>query len=618
MPPVIYPDITSIKKMNLMEGERVVLNFLWKHLASDYEVYYRPFINGDNPDIVIIRRKYGVVLIEICDWDLDKYTVREDGSWVEKSDDGDCKDLLWVSPFEKLTNYKSNLVNLHCNKFFEQNIKGDRIWSTISRMVYFHNVTQENALQFCNQKGCILPEQGSAKYRGIFGKDGLTDKALNDYFSVLHMNKPNSVFNDELYHDIQRYLRPPHHEIDEGLDIHYTKEQLQLIPSIAQARQKIKGVAGCGKTLVLAKRAVNAYIRTKQPVLILTFNLALKNYIRDRIADVRENFGWENFYITNYHQFFKEQANKYNLAVHSVEPFDNAHFFDRVKNRIKPFAAIFIDEIQDYKQEWIDIIVKNFADKETELVVFGDEKQNIYENALIEETESKQRELITRGIVGPWNQSLRTTFRLGNEIATLAKAFQMNFLQERYSIDEMSIMQSFNFEGRILEYYHAASTISADYIVDLIYKLTRLYDIHPSDVAVLGSTMEYMREVDYSIRTRYKENTSITFDTKEEYEQNNFQRNDGKCRARKNHLILRSGTIKLSTIHSFKGWEIHTVVLIIEDSERVNPELIYTGLTRAKQNLIILNLGNQTYDGFFSSRMHSQIIPMLDNEDNKR
>ncbi len=67
MPPVIYPDITSIKKMNLMEGERVVLNFLWKHLASDYEVYYRPFINGDNPDIVIMRRKYGVVLIEICD-----------------------------------------------------------------------------------------------------------------------------------------------------------------------------------------------------------------------------------------------------------------------------------------------------------------------------------------------------------------------------------------------------------------------------------------------------------------------------------------------------------------------------------------------------------------------
>ena len=251
-------------------------------------------------------------------------------------------------------------------------------------------------------------------------------------------------------------------------------------------------------------------------------------------------------------------------------------------------------------------------------MVFGDEKQNIYENALIEETESKQRELITRGIAGKWNRSLRTTFRLGNEIATLAKAFQMNFLQERYSIDEMSIMQSFNFEGRILEYYHAASTISADYIVDLIYKLTRLYDIHPSDVAVLGSTMEYMREVDYSIRTRYKENTSITFDTKEEYEQNNFQRNDGKCRARKNHLILRSGTIKLSTIHSFKGWEIHTVVLIIEDSERVNPELIYTGLTRAKQNLIIINLGNRTYHEFFSSRMHSQIIPMLDNEDNKR
>ena len=64
------------------------------------------------------------------------------------------------------------------------------------------------------------------------------------------MNEANSGVNEELYQDIQRYLRPQLHEIDEGLDIHYTKEQLQLIPSIAQARQKIKGVAGCGKSTV--------------------------------------------------------------------------------------------------------------------------------------------------------------------------------------------------------------------------------------------------------------------------------------------------------------------------------------------------------------------------------
>ena len=116
-----------------------------------------------------------------------------------------------------------------------------------------------------------------------------------------------------------------------------------------------------------------------------------------------------------------------------------------------------------------------------------------------------------------------------------------------------------------------------------------------------------MREVDYNIRTRYKEKTTITFDTKEEYAQNASISKD-ICRVRKNELILRSGIIKISTIHSFKGWEIHTVILIVENTEHANPELVYTGLTRAKQNLIIINLGNATYDEFFSLRTHHQVI----------
>lgn len=356
----------------------------------------------------------------------------------------------------------------------------------------------------------------------------------------------------------------------------------------------------------MAKRAVNAYIRTQRPILILTFNLALKNYIRDRISDVKESFGWENFYITNYHQFIKDQSNKYNLTL-DFESFDNIHLFDCVKNRIQPYAAIFIDEIQDYKQEWIDIIVNNFTNQETELVVFGDEKQNIYDNAIVEDTDINPKELIIRRIPGPWYKSLKTTFRLGTEIATLAKAFQIKFLQKKYSIDEMSISQRLNFEGHILEYYRATQSTSVDWIVDIIYNQIKLYDIHPSDIAILGCTREYMREIDYNIRTRYKEKTAITFDTKEEYARNASISKD-ICRVRKNELILRSGTIKISTIHSFKGWEIHTVILIVENTEHVNPELVYTGLTRAKHNLIIINLGNATYDAFFSSRMHCQEI----------
>lgn len=341
MHPILYPEMALIQKMSPSEGERSILNFLWKTLSSDYEVYYKPFINGNTLDIVIVRRKYGIILIDICDWELNEYAINESGYWEEGNDKK--KSYIWLSPFNKLTNYKSNIVNFYCNKSPEQNIARNKIWGTINRMIYFCNTSQEETNRFCNQKECISSTH-EIKYFGIFGRDGLTQKALNDYFKLTNFTKPNSAFTDELYHDLQRYLKPPHHDIEEGIDIHYTKEQSSLIVSSPHARRKIKGTAGCGKTLVLAKRAVNAYIRTQRPILILTFNLALKNYIRDRISDVKESFGWENFYITNYHQFIKDQSNKYNLTL-DFESFDNIHLFDCVKNRIQPYAAIFIDEI---------------------------------------------------------------------------------------------------------------------------------------------------------------------------------------------------------------------------------------------------------------------------------
>ena len=67
------------------------------------------------------------------------------------------------------------------------------------------------------------------------------------------------------------------------------------------------------------------------------------------------------------------------------------------------------------------------------------------------------------------------------------------------------------------------------------------------------------------------------------------------------------GLVKFSTIHSFKGWEVHTLILILEkDSSmqevRDNHELIYTALTRCRVNLVILNSNNEAYHKFFTSQ----------------
>jgi len=40
-------------------GELYLLKFLDKELDSSFEVYFNPFMNGDRPDIVIMRKGYG-------------------------------------------------------------------------------------------------------------------------------------------------------------------------------------------------------------------------------------------------------------------------------------------------------------------------------------------------------------------------------------------------------------------------------------------------------------------------------------------------------------------------------------------------------------------------------
>jgi hypothetical protein len=80
---------------------------------------------------------------------------------------------------------------------------------------------------------------------------------------------------------------------------------------------------------------------------------------------------------------------------------------------------------------------------------------------------------------------------------------------------------------------------------------------------------------------------------------------------KKLHFWMNSGTIKVSTINSFKGWESEVVFLILEPKYDITTsfnlsfdELLYTGLTRCRRNLVIINFGNKEYDG--------KIKPLID------
>ncbi len=220
--------------------------------------------------------------------------------------------------------------------------------------------------------------------------------------------------------------------------IEYTNEQPKLTIS-KEGAQKIRGVADCGKTQILAQqRVVNAFHRTgkSQRVLILTYNLTLINYIRDRINELRREYSMDDFYITNYHDFISTEMNKLGLEFDFPEEFEeytakqkaaffaryyqNTSLFEEVKYQIVKYPVVLVDEVQDYKYEWMELIRKYFLAENGEYVLFGDEKQNIYNNELDEKAPKTN-------VRGRWHY-LTNTFRLSE--ATIRRKYRQR--QQRY------------------------------------------------------------------------------------------------------------------------------------------------------------------------------------------
>ena len=55
----IYPSFENINRLKVKpkDGELFLLEYLVDNLPNDYEVYFQPFLNGDMPDIIVMKKK---------------------------------------------------------------------------------------------------------------------------------------------------------------------------------------------------------------------------------------------------------------------------------------------------------------------------------------------------------------------------------------------------------------------------------------------------------------------------------------------------------------------------------------------------------------------------------
>lgn len=639
MAPQLYPDLEQLSKLKvpLNDAERCLLEFLHKNLGNEYEVYSQPFLNGDRPDFVVMRKGSGVLVIEVKDWNLDAYRNRG-GKWTLKKNNASVD-----SPLKQVQSYRSHFYNWHIDDLLKKGLYNKGYFKIVNCAVYFHHHDEEMAQQFCGVSGRTQ----------VLGRNSRDKTRLESLLGICHLDRTHFLFDSTLYECFRRHLKPPLHMLKDGKGIEYKPKQKALIES-RPIEQKIRGVAGSGKTTVLAKRAVNACLRTGDRVLVLTYNIALRNYIHDKISDVRAEFDWKNFFITHYDLFFRIEANNYNLPVndHKRDSSDT-QFFAPVEKETVRYRAIFVDEIQDYETEWIRIIKEYFLIKEGgELVVFGDEKQNIYGRK-----PDKDKKPNTT-IPGRWNE-LTDSFRSSSKIMSLAIEFQKHFFRDKYDLDIVEQGDLFG-EAQNITYVDMANSASAEQLAEQLFErihgtIERL-NIPDGDVVVLSSKIEILRELDFLFQTKAHEKTATTFESKQDDERLNALADQTKAYWQRNQIRRNKkfgfwpegGTVKLATIHSFKGWEAPTLFLIIEDEplrrnftdeefaldeefvsneefpsdeefasnkEFPSDELIYTAITRCKKNLIIINLGIGKYREFFLKHMPAENVQWRNGDD---
>ena len=706
----IIPNFDKILKMKVppTEGELHLLHTLDSTLDDNFEVFFNPYLNGDRPDVVVFHATRGVLFIEVKDWDLSLYELNDKKQWKLKYPKNTKEaEAVLKSPISQVLKYKENLFDLHIEHLLELKIKDIRNFNFVSCAVYFHNASESQISDLL-----VAPYDNDKKYQtflkwniSLISRNNLVDNLRNCMHNYwLDRDSKFALFTKNISDNIRRFLLPTIHIKEDGEYITYDERQNSIVYS-PRTEMRIKGVMGSGKTTILAKRAaVLASQNSDNRILILSYNITLKNYIHDKINSVQEKFSWGQFTINNYHEFINSQLN--NLGIDIVIPEDtvdisgylernyygNTSLFEEHSNITERYDAIFIDEIQDYHRSWMDII-KNFFKKENgQYLLFGDVKQNIYSNS------TNGKDVVTNIIGKPIE--LIKCYRSQFKIRELAVDFQKEIFKDKYELDTfdkqtkdagLTLDFDYNLEGYInYMYLDDTNTVTSLYNIIRGNMLNKEKNIHPNDITILGYKLSTLQKFEAYYRYKSHEKTTTMFETFEtmflqnlnyfskenepawytlllnKYSTGEVKSFDGKKKnikislvltayhlyqnypeifdslleskcsdihctvsdfktiielhqdeynsftqqvfqgdydcIRKNkklHFWMNTGNIKVSTIHSFKGWESQVVFLILENKNDYSTsfdELLYTGITRSKSDIVIVNYGNKDYD----------------------
>ena len=248
--------------------ERIVLDIFNKFLPRGWEIYVHPHLNGVQPDFILLNPNVGIALFEVeeCSW--------TDNSRLEE------KIKFAQNVLNKIRLYKRELYELYCPRLGEAYGNSHVAWAVITTGVICPNLDKNSLIKYFYNN----LDDGERKYQyfTVSGCDEVTSKNLQKIFPESYRSH-SYIMREEYAQDLRAWLVEPDFSRIQRTPLPLSRIQKDLASTRTKSGyRRIKGAAGSGKTVVLAKRAAILAAEGKK-VLICTFNITLLNYIHDLV-----------------------------------------------------------------------------------------------------------------------------------------------------------------------------------------------------------------------------------------------------------------------------------------------------------------------------------------------
>ncbi len=598
-------------RRDVTPGERRFAKRLETLLEDDYLCWFNVPIGPARhyPDFLILHPSRGLLLLEVKDWKLE--TIRRiDKISAELCVDGAVKTV--ANPLEQARSYTLTVVN--------KLVQDPQLSETSG--------PYQGKLSFPYGYGVVLTNITRKQFDGALSEEE-QDLVLPGRLVICKDEMTESVdalaFQERLWgmfhYDFRRPLTLPQIErirwhlfpeirISERQTTFFTDfeakgggqaapetipdlvrvldlEQEQLARNLGSGHRVIHGVAGSGKTLILGYRCAHLAEMLRKPILVLCFNISLaarlRAFIAERSLQSRVN-------VHHFHEWCGEQLRTYHVPVPESEaPLwerqveSVIHGVDAQRIPRAQYGAVMIDEGHDFEPEWLKLITQMVDPTTDSLLLLYDDAQSIYRKS-----RGLDFSLASVGIKAAGRTSiLRLNYRNTREILHFACAFASPSTGAKATDDDHIPMiqpETGGASGPGPAFRQFASLSD-----EITYATRCISTWHQrgdflGDIAVICMHNDHGKRIAHHLQSLGIPHLLMT------------------DRASKQAYDPRISQVNLLSVQSSKGLEFRSVIFIglgqVDTSETQADQtrkLLYVGMTRAKERLLITCSGHNEF-----------------------